>query len=119
MRAAEDRTAVFPLKRLDGGPLFEEPWQAQVLAIADALVAKGIIAPALWSEVLGDELTRAHARGEQDSVGTYYLAALRALERMAAETCAIDREAVARRQAEWAEAYEATPHGKPVTLKGR
>jgi hypothetical protein len=90
-----------------------------VLAIADALIEKGIIAATLWSEVLGDELRGAHNRGERDGVETYYLAALRALERVAASHCAIDAESVAHRRAEWEEAYEATPHGKPVMLKGR
>jgi hypothetical protein len=118
LTSVEDK-AVSPFKRLDGSPLFDEPWQAQVLAIADALIERGILAPALWSQVLGEEVRGAFECGETDGVETYYLAALRALERVTASNCAIDAEAAARRRAEWEEAYEATPHGQPVTLKAR
>jgi nitrile hydratase accessory protein len=118
LKPVEERS-VAPLKRLDGEPVFDEPWQAQVLAMADALIENGTITPEQWSSALGDELRRARKDGEKDSIETYYLAALRALEHMAIENCAIDAEAVGRRQREWEEAYEATPHGHPVLLKGR
>ena len=71
-----------PLKRMDGEPVFDEPWQAQALAIADALITQGLITPALWSDTLGEELRNAQTRDAPDSITTYYAAVLRSLERL-------------------------------------
>lgn len=106
-----------PLKRMDGEPVFDEPWQAQVLAMADTLVTKGVIAPAAWSETLGKELEDAKLQGTPDNIATYYNAVLRALEHLLEAHGGISAtEASARRDA-WERAYLATPHGQPVELK--
>lgn len=67
---------------MDGEPVFDEPWQAQALAIADILIAQGVIAPVVWSDTLGEELTKAHKRDAPDTIMTYYEAVLRSLERL-------------------------------------
>ena len=73
---------VAPLERMDGEPVFDEPWQAQALAIADALINQGVITPVLWSATLGEELQNTQARDGPDNITTYYEAVLRSLERL-------------------------------------
>jgi nitrile hydratase accessory protein len=108
--------AIGPLARRDGEPTFAEPWQAEVLALAFALAEKGVFSAAEWSEALGAELRLAEAAGAPDDHGTYYAAALAALERLVAARGAITVGALSRRTAEWRQAYLHTPHGHPVEL---
>jgi nitrile hydratase accessory protein len=105
-----------PLARHDGGPAFEEAWQAELLALAHALADNGMFAPAAWSEALGAELQRASARGEPDDQATYYRAALAALERLIERDGRITAEALAHRTEQWRCAYLNTRHGRFVEL---
>ena len=77
-----DADAIGPLKRKDGEPVFDEPWQAQVLAMADALVQRGAFTPVEWSDTLGEELRRAERAHSPDEATTHYQAVLGALERL-------------------------------------
>lgn len=97
------------------GPVFDEAWQAQVLAIADTLVQSGQIAATDWADTLGAALAKADAAGLPDTTETYYNAALEALETLVA-TVGIPAAAQAERKAAWEAAYRRTPHGKPVLL---
>ena len=101
---------------MDGDPVFDEPWQAQTLAIADTLARAGAFTPAAWSAALGAELKKAEARGAPDDAATYYDAALRALEGLLDANGAVGREVLNLRRDAWERAYRETPHGKPVTL---
>ena len=108
--------AIGPLKRRDGDPTFDEPWQAQVLGLADAMVACGVIAADVWAERLGAVLrTRADA-GATDDAETYYGAVLEALEGLLAESGTAAVGEVDCRERQWRQAYLNTPHGKPVEL---
>src|SRR5262249_46189552 len=71
-----------PLARLDDEPAFDEPWQAQILALAFTLTQAGLFTPVDWSDALGAELRSATERGEPDDHTTYYAAALAALEHL-------------------------------------
>ena len=99
-----------------GAPVFAEPWHAEVLALAFALVERGTFSPAAWSEALGAELRRAQARGEPDDQETYYAAALAALEHLVASSGSLTAGALSARVEAWRRAYLATPHGRPVEL---
>lgn len=107
---------ISPLKRLDGTPAFEEQWQAQVLAMADSLIASGTIAPVDWSATLGACLKQAEQAGEPDDLTTYYKAALKALETLLDKGDALATSEVTARRDAWERAYLATPHGQPVIL---
>lgn len=107
---------VTPFKRLDDQPVFDEPWQAEILAIVDALVAKGMVTPVQWSETLGRELSEAEKRGEPDNMATYYAAALQALETLLGDVDGLSSADITDRRNAWANAYRATPHGQPVIL---
>ncbi len=105
-----------PLRQADEGPLFDAPWQAGALALADALVAKGLFSATTWSQALGAALRRAEAEGAPDGKETYYAAVLAALERLLGEAGAVSAASLTRRRDAWEAAYRATPHGQPVEL---
>lgn len=98
-------------------PDFEEPWQAQALALADAFVRSGRFTAGQWAEALGVALREAEAAKAPDNLTSYYSAVVTALERLSEAHAGItagDREV---RRAEWEEAYHHTPHGAPVELR--
>jgi nitrile hydratase accessory protein len=80
-------------------PVFAEPWQAQAFALAVTLSEAGHFTWKEWADALAGELKRAAERGEPAEKGL-------------ADPAHLDA-----RKAAWAEAYRATPHGKPVELK--
>lgn len=112
----DDTDSLAPLAATDGEPAFEQPWQAQVLAIADTLVQSGLFSASAWSDALGAELKRAIERGEADNQETYYRCALQALETLVAANSEIDRKAMQGKRDDWEQAYLLTPHGQPVEL---
>ena len=112
-----DTSPVKPFKRMDEEPLFDEPWQAQVLAMADTLIANDVIKAAAWSDTLGEELRKAQARRASDNITSYYQAALRALEQLLGEYTDISADEVSDKRDAWEQAYLSTPHGQPVKLK--
>ncbi len=112
----DDRSKLKPLAAVDGEPAFSEPWQAQVLAIADTLVQNGLFAPTEWSAALGAELQRAQDEGADDDQETYYRCALNALEKLVAGHSDIDSRAMSDMRRNWEQAYRSTPHGQPVEL---
>ncbi len=105
-----------PLMRNDDGPVFEEGWQAQVLALAFNLVERGQFSSVEWSEALGAELVRAKDRGEPDDSATYYQAVLTALEGLLHQQESLTNNLLDQRADAWRDAYLRTPHGKPVEL---
>ena len=106
-----------PLKKLDGMPVFEQEWQAQVLAMADALIANKSIEPILWSETFGAGLRQAHAAGHQDDLETYYAVALDTLETLVTTQGTMTNVEILKRREAWKQAYLDTPHGQPVKLQ--
>jgi nitrile hydratase accessory protein len=105
-----------PLKRADHEPVFEEPWQAQVFAIADTLSRSGAFTTSEWSAALGEELRRAEESTAPDNATKYYEAALTALERLLIGGGIASPETISDRRDAWVRAYLATPHGQPVKL---
>lgn len=109
--------ALSPLVRNDEGPVFEEGWQAQVLALAFNLVEQGCFSASQWSDALGAQLAFAEKRGEIDNASTYYNAALAALEQLLFSQDTVPMDQLDQRTEEWRSAYLTTPHGQPVELK--
>lgn len=96
-------------------PAFDQPWQAQIMALAQTLINAGHLDAAHWAETLGAALRKAEAEGAPDTTETYYTCVLEALETVTEpHVPAAERQT---RQAQWEDAYKATPHGQPVTLK--
>ncbi len=101
----------------DGGPVFAEPWQATVFALAVRLSTEGHFTWTEWAATLADELKLAADRGEPDDGSRYYQHWLAALERLVVTKRLSDPAALLARKEAWAEAYRHTPHGKPVELE--
>lgn len=95
---------------------FDEPWQAQALALADAMVQAGRFTAGEWAEALGAALREPAARGAPDTLQNYYSAVLVALERLCEARGGISADDRAVRRAAWEAAYRRTPHGQPVHL---
>jgi nitrile hydratase accessory protein len=105
-----------PLHARDGEPLFTEPWQAQIVALATAMVAQGRFTATRWSDTLGAEIRNALAAGAPDNAATYYNCVLVAVETLTMEAELATAGQLAGRKAQWTRAYENTPHGAPVVL---
>ena len=112
-----EANAAGPLARHDDGPVFDEPWQAQALALAFNLMDRGVFSNNRWSEALGAELESARARGDADDVQTYYQCVLAALEKLLASDGRISTGSLGSRTEAWRRAYLNTPHGQPVELE--
>lgn len=88
MRAATREAAIgrlgdLPLlPRGDDGPVFAEPWQAQVFAVVVELTEQGVLTRDEWAAALGATLADAEARGETDTGRRYYDHWLATLERV-------------------------------------
>ncbi len=83
-----------PLKRRDDEPVFDEPWQAQALGMADMLVTAGVISADAWATALGTELRKGAEAGVADDAEAYYRAVLAALQALLYEAGATSREEV-------------------------
>ncbi len=112
-----EQSRVSPFKRMDGEPLFDEAWQAQLLAMVDQMIANGAFTNALWSETLGGNLNKAEKGRQADDINTYYAAVLTTFETLLEQSSEISDETISGRQQAWEAAYRSTPHGQPVILK--
>ena len=112
-----DPKSPLPLQpRDDDGPVFREPWEAQVFAMTVHLHAADYFTWPEWTEALSTEIAAAKDRGEADLGDTYYHHWLRALEALLVgkgleNTSAIDECVEA-----WRRAHLATLHGQTFEL---
>lgn len=74
------------LPRDDDGPVFAEPWQAQVFAVVVQLTERGELSWQDWAERLGAEFKGAERRGDVRTGANYYDHWLNALEGFLIET---------------------------------
>jgi nitrile hydratase accessory protein len=109
-------SALPPLPRDEGGPIFAEPWQAQVFALAVKLSDAGCFTWKEWSTALAAELKAAADRAEPDDGSRYYEHWTAALEKLIQAKGLLDQAALIERKEAWADAYRHTPHGKPIEL---
>jgi nitrile hydratase accessory protein len=92
---------------------FDELWQAQAWVLAHALAERGLFSLAEWSDALGAAIK---SRGTDDGA-RYYDAVLEALETLIVRKGAASPADLEQMKEAWREAYETTPHGRPVALK--
>ncbi|MEM7564992.1 MAG: nitrile hydratase accessory protein [Pseudomonadota bacterium] len=116
MSRVDYNSSLKPLADTDGDPVFDEAWQAEALAIADALVRNGMFSAAAWSEALGETLGVAQEEQRPDNQETYYECVLETLEKLIEKHSEIDQQAMKNTRELWEKAYLATPHGQPVSL---
>jgi nitrile hydratase accessory protein len=96
--------------------VFDEPWQAQALAMADVLVNSGTIAAQDWANALGVQLRQSTSSAPADDANSYYSAVLAALQDLLYRGGTVEPGQVASLQDQWKQAYLNTPHGSPVEL---
>lgn len=104
------------LPRDQGGPVFNEPWEAQAFALAVRLSEAGYFTWSEWATVLSQEIKAAQGRGDPDLGLTYYQHWLNALERICVDKGLVNRDDMRWRTAEWRRAYLNTPYGQPIDL---
>jgi nitrile hydratase accessory protein len=112
--SAPDPLALPRLPRDAGGPVFEEPWQAQAFALALQLHAQGAFTWTEWAAALSARLA---AAGSADDPERYYEHWLGALEDLVTGRDLASQDALSARKHAWEDAYAHTPHGKPVELR--
>ena len=105
-----------PLLKTDGGPVFCEPWQAQVFAMTLALHDQGLFGWSQWAQTLGHVIHQAQAAGDPDQGDTYYDHWLNALERVLTDNQLASSADLQVRQQAWRHAMARTPHGQPIEL---
>lgn len=111
IRAEKDVLRVLPdLPRDDGGPVFKEPWQAQVFAVTCVLHEKKLFTSHEWAETLGGVIKEL---GDEEE---YYQCWLTALERISLAKGLVDNHTLSNRHDAWDRAARATPHGEPIEL---
>ncbi len=86
---------------------FEEPWHAEIFALAVGLSEAGVFTWPEWAETFG----RHRARD-----GDYWLDWIAALEEMLKTRGLATPADLDALKAAWRQAYETTPHGQPVLL---
>jgi nitrile hydratase accessory protein len=99
------------------GPVFREPWEARVFAMAVALHETGIFAWSDWAGALGEEIAGAGAAGDSGIADSYYDHWLVALEKMAAQKGLADGSLRALYREAWSRAARRTAHGSPIELR--
>src|SRR5271169_594517 len=85
----------------DESPQFDEPWQAEALALAAALQQAGRFSATEWAAALAAAIARAQAAGDPDDGSTYYAHVLDALERLVFEKSLSTRDLLAARKEAW------------------
>ena len=111
----------FPCLLHDSGkdeqqPVFAEPWEAHVFAIAVKLSEKGLLKWSEWSDALAEEIKEAEEQGNPDFGNTYYKFWLSALETILLEKNILKKSDLKSMMEQWRRAYLSTPHGNPVKL---
>lgn len=104
------------LPRDEGGPVFNEPWEAHAFALAVRLFESGHFSWSEWAGVLSQEIRSAQERGDPDLGRSYYQHWLNALERLCTEKGLVSGSDMHRRKERWRSAYLHTPHGQPIEL---
>lgn len=117
MAQSPDPSALPAIPKDEEGPVFREPWEAQVFSVTLHLHGRGWFTWDEWTARLGAEIKAAQARGDADLGDTYYLHWLAVLEGLLCERGVVTADLLLRRKAEWDAAARATPHGRPIELR--
>lgn len=101
-------------KSVEGDPVFAEPWQATVFAMAVRLHEQGVFSWGEWAEALSAELYRP---GRKADASDYYDCWVAALSRLVTERSIASGGELDALTRSWQRAAEATPHGKPIIIE--
>lgn len=97
------------LLRDKDGPVFREPWEAQVFAMVVSLHERGTFTWNDWAQALGKQLKSEYQEN-------YYESCLKTLEKLVERNYILSHEERLDRIEAWDRAARATPHGQPIEL---
>lgn len=97
-------------------PVFEEPWHAHVFAVTVSLNEAGHFDWTDWADKFGATLAQHGLTRSLNGGSDYFTAWLETLEHVLTDRGLADAATLATLKADWAHAYETTPHGQPVLL---
>lgn len=98
------------IPRDEDGPVFAQPWQAQVFALAVSLNEKGVFSWCEWVQLFSQKIA---TDGNPDNYYTHWLTTLEEILENKQIVEASDRNI---REQAWEMALKATPHGEPIIL---
>jgi len=101
------------------GPVFKEPWQAEIFAMTLTLYERGVFSWSEWADQLSRSIKSAQDDGDPDLGDTYYLHWLDALEKIIISKGIGAAEQLNTLYAEWENAANTTPHGQTIELPPR
>ena len=103
----------------DGGPVFNEPWEARVFAMTLQAYEAGVFSWGEWAAARGVELAKDQYGGGDESgeAEGYYDRWLAAFETLLAAKGVAGAGQLAGLKAAWDAAAKATPHGQPILLR--
>jgi nitrile hydratase accessory protein len=107
------------IPRDDEGPVFNEPWQAEVFAMTLSLYEKGVFSWPEWADQLTQSIQSAQNKGDRDLGDTYYSHWLDALENIVVSKGIGAAEQLSELYSEWETAANTTPHGQAIALPQR
>jgi len=96
---------------------FEAPWHGQAFALAVALNEAGVFGWPEWTEAFGESLDALRKDQPLNGADDYYTAWIATLERILCDRDVVAAQALAEMKANWTDAFNTTPHGKPVHPK--
>ncbi len=114
--SSELLSAVPSIPKDDQGPVFSEPWQAEVFAMTLMLHKKKLFSWPEWADQLSRSIAAAQESGDPDLGNTYYLHWLDALETLVTAKDIGKPGQLADLYKQWETAANTTPHGQPIVL---
>ena len=107
------------IPRDDEGPVFNEPWQAEIFAMTLSLHERGVFSWPEWAEQLTESIKTAQINGDPDLGDTYYLHWLDALEKIVVAKGISESAQLSQLYTDWETAASTTPHGQTIELPQR
>lgn len=118
LKITEELLASVPsIPKDDEGPIFSEPWQAEVFAMTLMLHDKNLFTWQEWADQLSLSIAQAQRAGDPDLGNTYYLHWLDALETLVNTKQISKPGQLADLYTQWETAANTTPHGQPIVLQ--
>lgn len=108
--------AVPSIPRDSEGPVFNEPWEAEVFAMTLSVHEQGMFTWKEWAAMLSESISEAQQQGDPDLGNTYYSHWLTALENMIVHKQIGSRSQLEQLRNDWDHAARHTPHGQPIEL---
>ena len=104
------------IPRDDDGPVFSEPWEAEVFAMTLSMHEQGVFTWKEWAAMLSASISQAQQQGDPDLGDTYYSHWLTALEQMIVQKRIGSHSQLDQLRNDWDHAAHHTPHGQPIEL---